>query len=883
MSVEDYGIRFDGAGNILDVLSGKSLSNTPEERVRQQFISTLIDDYGYPKNHIRREVGIQQGSSLRKDDDGNPIRADIVVYSSSSACATQDQGNINFVVECKRRNVKEGYAQLISYLFNTSANGGVWTNGDEIAYYRRVNGKANQNLKEVAFLPRFGQAWDEDRVPKLGELKKPQNVRRLFAICHNKLYGRGMENADADLTMDMVRILLAKIQDETETSQEAYPQFWVTNKQYDSQEGRAIVAARVRKMFRDYADHYPTVFDSTETISVGDDTLIEAVSVLQEYSFISGEADADDWDLMGAAYEQFTHVTLKRSQGQFFTNRLVVKSMVQMLNPKIGDIALDPAGGSGGFATEVFRHLRRRAIEATTESSAQRSRQIGEAKNSVFLVEISPRLVKIAKTAMILTGDGNTGMTKGNSLDSYNRFDGWITSHCPKGTPNVIVTNPPFSGQKRESMITDREILRQFSFGHGLRHGENGELEFRLPGEDEDVLPRQAPELLFLERCIDWLKPGGRIGIVLPKGVLDNQTYIPYRRWVLERCRLDGVVTLHKNTFQPDTGVRTCILFLSKPGISSDGSVERIPDDYTIFMAQSRRIGKDSKGEPVYALDERGHATSDLDEDLSQIAERYLQLKNEGKFNESELCFTTKRSQLDANLNINPQHYSPRLNQILDRVNEFDNIEGWSVTTIGQLDKNIEIYMGPRWKSSNLVVENPLSTKGYTAYLTARAALEQRRMTIKWLDESHASKTQKAYIQSLKVKQGDILITRSGTIGNVTYATEQLADHYVISDDLIRVRVPDEDMRAYLLTFLMSSTAMSLMKLDEFGSVQQHLQPRHIWGLPVPLPDSWDQVKKLVREGKNMMSVMEKSADVDADFRQHGFDSLMRSKSLIPK
>ena len=111
---------------------------------------------------------------------------------------------------------------------------------------------------------------------------------------------------------------------------------------------------------------------------------------------------------MGAAYEQFAHSVLKRQQGQFFTNRLVVRAMVHMLNPSITDAVLDPAGGSGGFATEAFRHKRRKVIENTIEGTAQRERQLERSKNTVFLVEISQRLVKIAKTAMLLSGDGNS-------------------------------------------------------------------------------------------------------------------------------------------------------------------------------------------------------------------------------------------------------------------------------------------------------------------------------------------------------------------------------------------------------------------------------------------------------------------------------------------
>lgn len=676
-----------------------------------------------------------------------------------------------------------------------------------------------------------------------------------------------MENADSDLTMDMVRILLAKIQDETMTADTAYPRFWVTQEQYGSSAGRAEAAATIRRLFRDYAAQNPMVFDKDEDISVGDSTLVEAASVLQEYSFVSREEDVDDWDLMGAAYEQFTHATLKRQRGQFFTNRLVVNAMIEVLDPGVGDVVLDPAGGSGGFATAAFRHKRRIAIAGTRGGTPQRERQIALCKNSVFLVEVAKRLVKIAKTAMLLSGDGNTGMTQGNSLGLYRELDGWITSHCPKGTPDVIVTNPPFSGQKVESMITDPDILSLFDFGRKL---DTSGCQVLTKDGAPVQLPRQAPELLFLERCIDWLKPGGRMGIVMPKGILDNKTYVPYRKWLLDRCRIDGVVTLHKNTFEPDTGVRTCILFLTK--IAGEGGQK---DDYPVFMARSRRVGRDSMGSPVYMLDKKGHPTDVLDEDLSLIAESFKRFRTKGAFEESETCFTTARSDLDENLNLNPQHYSPDLNATLERVNGLDDKEGWSVTTLGQMDKDIKIYMGPRWNSRSLIVEAPETTDGLTPYLTANAALEQRRMTVKWFDMSRATDLQRKCVEMLRVERGDILVSRSGTIGKVTYATEAMADRYVVSDDLVRVRVPDEDMRAYLLAFLMSSTAMSLMKLDEFGSVQQHLQPRHIWNLPVPVPDSWDQVEPIIDAGKAMIEAMEETAWADRSIREEEFDSLI--------
>ena len=390
-------------------------------------------------------------------------------------------------------------------------------------------------------------------------------------------------------------------------------------------------------------------------------------------------------------------VYLKRQQGQFFTNRLVVNMMVRMLDPIVGERVLDPAGGSGGFATALFRYLRRKAIDSTVKNSPSRESQLSTVKNTVFLVEIASRLVKIAKCAMLLTGDGQSGMTRGNSLDSYDNMDPWFKARCCKGksnAPSVIATNPPFSGQKIDSQITDKAILKSFQLGHSYIRTDNQEFIFcnlEDNNSDDDILPRQAPEILFLERCLDWLKPGGRMGIVLPKGVLDNISYEAYRYWLLNKYELNGVVTLHKDTFQPDTGVRTCILFISKP---EEGKLPR--NEYPIFMAQSQRIGQDSKGNSVFVLDGNGNSTGILNHDLDEIAEAYIAFKNGKPFLTSEYIFSINRSEIKDHLNINPQHYSPKLNMAIDRILEFDEKEGWAVTTVGQLEAGIRIYIGPR-------------------------------------------------------------------------------------------------------------------------------------------------------------------------------------------
>ncbi len=370
------------------------------------------------------------------------------------------------------------------------------------------------------------------------------------------------------------------------------------------------------------------------------------------------------------------------------------------------------------------------------------------------------------------------------------------------------------------------------------------------------------------------MAPGGRLGIILPKGFLDNISYEQYRQWLLNKYILNGVVTLHKDTFQPDTGVRTCILFITKPK-----ERERIPDDYPIFFAISQRIGQDSKGNSVYVLDGNGRSTGELNHDLNEIADAYIKFRSGEEVKASEYIFTCSKSKLKDHLNINPQHYSPRLNAALEKVLAFDNMDKWATTTLGQLESGIEIYMGPRWNSSDIKIENPTTTVGLIPYLTANNVLELRRFKMKWIDPTLADNEQKASMKKLKVKQGDILISRSGTVGRVTYATRDLANNYLVSDDLVRVRVKSSKLRAYLIGYLCSDTALKLMLLDEYGSVQQHLQPRHIQQLIVPVPDDWSLVSDIITAGRKFISAMESMSKADKTIRENGFDELCKCKN----
>ncbi len=313
--------------------------------------------------------------------------------------------------------------------------------------------------------------------------------------------------------MDMVRIILAKAMDE-ETSQ-SLPEFYCTSDEYNDTEGRTRVAERVHTLFEAVKRNNATVFSAHERITVGPRAICDVVVELQDYQLLTDLSSADDWDIMGLAYEQYTSLYLKRQAGQYFTNRLVIDFIAAAIDPKYDDIILDPAGGSGGFLTGVMRYVRRKVAQGGG-GAVSKQRQLDRHRTNLFMVEISKRLVKVAKTAMILNGDGHTGMTAGNSLGSYAEFDKTIIARASHGAPNVILTNPPFAGVG-EGRIVAEDMLRRFESGHRWQ-----ERSGVFAASKELASDGAPPELLFFERCVDWLAPGGHLGIVLPKSFLDT-------------------------------------------------------------------------------------------------------------------------------------------------------------------------------------------------------------------------------------------------------------------------------------------------------------------------------------------------------------------------
>ncbi len=804
-------------GQIVDFVSGDLLEDRPEERVRQRLQRLLHLQYEYPKNRIAREVPVYHGSKEIRDIEGRPIRADVGVFRSSEAAKRKDQGQIHLIAETKRPKKDEGYSQLVSYVFNTSSEGAIWFNGDDLRVWRRVD----HHLDEWPTLPRIREKWDavgRRLKTELLELKDPRGTLRR---CHDRIHSRG---ATDDIAITMVRLLLSKWRDEERPGD--YTEFYCTSDEFSTKEGREAVAFRVESLFAEVRDAHPTVFDTHEIIGASPDEIIEVVTELQNYRLL-GETDAQ-WDIMGAAYEQYTADEMKKEGGEFFTNRLIVDLLTKMVVDVSGGTMIDPAGGTGGFCSAVLRRVRHLIRDKIKNKTAQ-ERAIANLKDRIFLVDKKPRLVKLAKAAMIVSGNGHRGFIRGDSLQPINALPASFRRQCKPGGVSFVMTNPPWSGLV-EGRISDKTILHNFEVAHKWEWDSDGRYS-----PTADLTGGVPPEYLFVEQCTNWLATGGTLAIVLPKGILDNaEPALSVRHYLFRHYQVQAVINCHKDTFQPYTGSRGCLIVAKKKKQPSDWR------RYKIFMAINRKIGQDSEGMPVYRKDDRGRPTHEIDQDLDSILEAWQAFLN-GRLKESEYAFSIDGNSLDANtLKLNPQFYLPALNKSLQRIISLDG-NGFTVKRLGDGIAS-QIWKGTWWKREDLVVEAP--NVNTVEYLTPTSILMEGERG-KFLDLSRCEARRKAEILRHAAREGELLITRSGTLGRVMIVGRTLLGK-ILSDDLIRVWIDDVRLRALVFAFLRSQSGQDQLLRNEYGTVQQHLEPQHIADVQLPLPDDTAKMDELL-------------------------------------
>ena len=413
------------------------------------------------------------------------------------------------LVECKRKTRNDGEKQLKIYLTMSAARIGVWFNGKDHLYLLKTNLKDGSiDWKELPSLPKYGQSIADIGSLRRSQLTKPGNLKAVFRDIRNHLAGNTTGiTRDQQLAQEIMSLLFCKIYDELNTKPDDLPRFRVS-----LEEAPNRVQKRVKELFSDVKTEYADVFTSSDTIALDKDSLTYVVGELQTYAVTEAARDA-----VGDAFEVFIGPAVRGEEGQFFTPRNVVQLLVDLVDPRPNERILDPACGSGGFLIVALQHIWRQVeAEGKTKSwsDVQLDRRKGEiARKSIRGLDKDAFLIKLTKAYLAIIGDGRSGVFCEDTLappDKWQNDEG--AAAVPLGKFDVILTNPPFGSKIK---VVGQHKLSQFELGHRWIKERKTDEWMRT----DSVEKHQPPQVLFIERCVQFLKPGGRLGMVLPESI----------------------------------------------------------------------------------------------------------------------------------------------------------------------------------------------------------------------------------------------------------------------------------------------------------------------------------------------------------------------------
>jgi type I restriction enzyme M protein len=612
-------------GKICDYIDGKFRNDTPEEYVRQTIEKRLINEHKYLTSQVKIEYVLQLGSSKK--------RADIVIFDRDYPAQTQE--HVKIIIECKKetvepKNAKDGVEQLRSYMSACpNCEWGMWTNGKQKEVLHKVideNGKTHYD--DFNDIPSANGNLEEIDRPKRGNLKNASgdnvsnNLLFVFKTCHNHIYANdGLQKQPA--FFELLKVIFCKIEDERNIPEPL--EFYATSKERNNPDGQLTVKKRISKIFEHVKNKHGKIFEANEEIKLVPRSLAYIVSELQKYSLLNTNID-----IKGKAYEEIVGANLRGDRGEFFTPRNIMKMVVTMINPTTRERVLDSSCGTGGFLVNAMTYVMR-VLEK--DFAAQIGKPKNEWKNEelrayqdkiselaqthYFGFDINPDLVKATKMNMVMNNDGSGNILQTNSLlpphewtDEFrsklaealgvNKTD--IRNHDSIGFFDVIITNPPFGSN---IPIKDENILKQFELAYIWENRSNPGV-WTITSRLQSSVP---PEILFIERCIQFLRPGGRLGIVLPDSILGSPGLGYIREWLIRNTRIVASLDLHVDTFQPRNGTQTSVLILQKKTQEQKDHEEKtgMMADYNIFMAMVDKIGHDKRGNPLFKRDKEGN------------------------------------------------------------------------------------------------------------------------------------------------------------------------------------------------------------------------------------------------------------------------------------
>ena len=811
------------ADTLIDYITGEPVRATPEERdAVQVMLRRLVEDFSYPKSYIQSHP--QHRVRRSPSDASGSFPVDIAVFTSDA----KQESELQIVVECKRPDRSDGLVQLQLYMEMSAASIGVWFNGLDHVYLRKVvSANGTRTFEEIPNIPRFGQGVDEIGRHLRRDLKPSRNLKAVFGDLRHHLAGNvaGITR-DVALAEQVLNIVFCKLFDELNTGPDEVVSFRAA-----ASDAEQEVADRVRGLFDQVIARYSDVFDSDASLDVDTASLAYIVGELQNYSLMDSDRDA-----VGEAFEVFVGPTLRGAEGQFFTPRNVVKMVVDMLEPRPGEMIIDPACGSGGFLIRVLEAVWtaldvQGAEKGWSDAVLERERR-EVATRCLRGIDKDTFLAKVTKAYMAIMGDGRGGVFCANSLELPERWGERHRESIRLGAFDVVVTNPPFGSKIK---ISDKQIIEQFELGHKWAGGRTDE-----PQLTDAVHANRPPQLLFLERCVQLLRPGGRLGVVLPESMVGNPSYRFVMRWLADRMQIRAVVALPEPLFKTSgkggTHTKVCAVIATKQG----GDAASSGDEERLFLSDVRWCGHDSRGNPTIRIVD-GEARV-LDE-VPSVAPLFLRHTTGGALPPSRLAHQLDRGQIRSQIYV-PKYYDPRLRSAATRLRATHEL-----VRIGDLADSglLDIATG---------VE-----PGKMAYGTGSIPFIRTSDISNWeikADPKHcvSESVYRQHQSKCEVRPGDILMVRDGTylIGTSALITEHDGP-MLFQSHIFRLRLTDATTIDPYLFFAALNSEFVMQQVRAFQFTQDIIDTlgNRVAEIEIALPLDPADRARLAREVKEIV------------------------------
>ena len=644
-------------GKVFDYITGKPVKDSDKEQVRQRIARAIIHEYGIAAEDMEPDFKVKVSGKNRK--------VDIAIFRPGTVHKAENLYRIVIVEKEPKVGTKGAYRMrdpdeaskefaLLDAVMSEveSCKYGLWTNGLEFFFFQKEITRFDILFNPIGDWPMGDDTIGTREAASLARMRRadPAMLRTAFRRCHNYIHGNEGMPKDAAF-WQFLYLIFCKMYDERRLGE--HREFWAGPYEPFEPAGQKEIRRRILPLFEAVKRAYPQLFKGNEEITLSDRALAFIVSELSRYDFARTDVDAK-----GAAYQEIVGNNLRGDRGQYFTPRGAIRLVVQILAPQETETVLDSSCGTGGFLVEVLNHLNRtfyaeKQLKAGDENTQEfisiRDRLANYATHKLYGADFDPFLVRAAQMNVMMAGNALGHLYHMNSLEfPLGHLPGVKVAkdEIPLGSIDLIMTNPPFGS---DIPITERTILEQYELARRWeRQGEGFVMTQALK-------PAVSPEVLFIERCIQWLKPKGRLGIVLPDGILGNPGDEYIRYWILRHCWVLASIDLPVECFivEANVNILTSLLFLKKKPIEVIQAEDLgNKQDYPVFMAVAEKVGFDRRGNTLYKRQPDGEEilvdatfeekvriggrlhvrtlhrkTRILDDDLPEIARAYAEFR----------------------------------------------------------------------------------------------------------------------------------------------------------------------------------------------------------------------------------------------------------------